>query len=115
MSKRIPKNLLQAWEFNKKYQQLEEQLKQQQQQQQQRSIKNLPRHIKNKKCYFITEVNENENDYKSDDYENDDDNYDDEDDEVEYIKVKKKRIKKTFNHQKKAKKVQNGIIDYINN
>ena len=91
MSKRIPKNLLQAWEFNKKYQQLEEQLKQQQQQQQQqqRSIKNLPRHIKNKKCYFITEVNENENDYKNDDYENDDDNYDDEDDEVEYMKVKK--------------------------
>ena len=48
-------------------------------------------------------------------FESDDDNYDDEDDEVEYIKVKKKkkRIKKTFNHQKKAKKVQKGIIDYI--
>ena len=80
-------------EFFKKNQQLEEQLKQQQQQQQQqqrRLIKNLPRRIKNKKRYFITDVNKNENDQKNNDYENNDDNYDDEDDEVEYIKVKKK-------------------------
>ena len=85
MSKSIPKNLIRAWEFKKKYQQL----KQQQQQQQQRSIKNLPRRIKNKKCYFITDVNENENDCENNNYENYDD-YDDEDDEVEYINVKKK-------------------------
>ena len=55
--------------------------------------------MKNKKPYFITDVKENENDYENNDYENDDDDYDDEDDEVEYIKVGKKRIKKTFNHQ----------------
>ena len=69
-------------------------------------IKNLLRHIKNKKRYFITNVNKKENDYKNNNYKNDDDNCDDEDDEVEYIKVKKKkkRIKKTFNHQKKCKK-----------
>ena len=48
--------------------------------------KNLLRRIKNKKRYFITDVNENENDYEKHDYENDDDDYDDEDDEVEYIK-----------------------------
>ena len=76
--------------FLKKYQQLEEQLKQQQEQQeQQQSIKNLPRRMKNKKPYFITDVKENENDYENDDYENDDDDYDHEDDEVEYIEVKK--------------------------
>ena len=68
-------------------------------------IKNLLRRIKNKKRYFITNVNKKENDYKNNNYKNDD-NCDDEDDEVEYIKVKKKekRIKKTFNHQKKCKK-----------
>ena len=66
MSKRIPKNLLRAWEFKKKKnQQLEEQLKQQQQQQW--LIKNLPWHIKNKKSYFITDIKENENDYENDD------------------------------------------------
>ena len=96
------------------YQQLEEQLKQQQQQQ--RSIKNLLRRIKNKKRYFTTDVNENENDYENDDYENDDDSYDDEDDEVEYIKAKKKTNKKNVHPpRKKAKKVQKGIIDYIIN
>ena len=78
-------------------------------------IKNLPWHIKNKKSYFINDIKENENDYENDDYKNDDDDYDDEDNEVEYIKVKKKkRIKKLLNHQKKAKKVQKGIVDYIN-
>ena len=76
--------------FKNIYKQLEEQLKQWQKQQQQPSIKNLPWRIKNKKRFFITIVNENENDYKNNDYKNDDDDYDDEDDEVEYIKVKKK-------------------------
>ena len=92
--------------LKKKNQQLEEQLKQQQQQQQQRQrlIKNLPRCIKNKKRYFITDVNENENDYKNDDYKNDDDNYDDKDDEVEYIKVKKRTNKKNFQSPKKKQK-----------
>ena len=92
--------------LKKKNQQLEEQLKQQQQQQQQRQrlIKNLPRYIKNKKRYFITDVNENENDYKNDDYKNDDDNYDDKDDEVEYIKVKKRTNKKNFQSPKKKQK-----------
>ena len=51
--------------LKKKNQQLEEQLKQQQQQQQQRSMKNLLRRIKNNKCYSITNVNENENDYEN--------------------------------------------------
>ena len=50
--------------LKKKNQQLEEQLKQQQQQQQ-RSMKNLLRRIKNNKCYSITNVNENENDYEN--------------------------------------------------
>ena len=93
--------------LKKKNQQLEEQLKQQQQQQQQqrqRLIKNLPRCIKNKKRYFITDVNENENDYKNDDYKNDDDNYDDKDDEVEYIKVKKRTNKKNVQSPKKKQK-----------
>ena len=67
-------------------------------------IKNLPRCIKNKKRYFITDVNENENDYKNDDYKNDDDNYDDKDDEVEYIKVKKRTNKKNFQSPKKKQK-----------
>ena len=94
--------------LKKIYQQLEQQ---QQQQQQQRPIKNLPQRIKNKKRYFITDVNKNENDY-----ENDDDNYHDEDDEVEYIKVKKNTNKKNVQPPKiKAKQVQKGIIDYLNN
>ena len=71
MPKRIPKNLLRAWEFKKKNQQFEEQLKQQQQQQQ-RSIKKLPRRIKNKKCYFITEDSE-DYDENIDDCENEND------------------------------------------
>ena len=56
--------------------------------------KNLLRRIKNKKRYFITDVNENKNDYEKHDYENDNDDYDDKDDEVEYKKVKKKTNKK---------------------
>ena len=48
--------------------------------------KNLLRRIKNKKHYFITDVNENKNDYEKHDYENDNDDYDDKDDEVEYLK-----------------------------
>ena len=73
--------------------------------------KNLLRRIKNKKRYFITDVNENKNDYEKHDYENDNDDYDDKDDEVEYLKWKKKRS----TTKKKARKVQTGIIDYINN
>ena len=57
--------------LKKKNQQFEEQLKQQQQQQQ-RSIKKLPRHIKNKKCYFITEDSE-DYDENIDDCENEND------------------------------------------
>ena len=67
-------------------------------------IKNLARRIKNKKRYFITNVNKNENDYKNNDYKNNDGNYDDEDDEVEYIKVKKKTHKKNVQPPKKSKK-----------
>ena len=81
-------------------------------------IKKLPRHIKNKKRYFITDDSEDYDENIDDCKNENDDDYDDDDDdnnEVEYIKVKKKQIKKTFNHQKKAKKVQKGIIDYINN
>ena len=94
--------------LKKKNQQFEEQLKQQQQQQQ-RSIKKLPRRIKNKKCYFITEDSE-DYDENIDDCENENDDQDD--NEVEYIKVKKEKQKKTFSRQKK---VQKGIMDYINN
>ena len=80
-------------------------------------IKKLPRHIKNKKRYFITDDSEDYDENIDDSKNENDDDYDDDDDdnEVEYIKVKKKQIKKMFNHQKKAKKVQKGIIDYINN
>ena len=81
-------------------------------------IKKLPRHIKNKKRYFITDDSEDYDENIDDCKNENDDDYDDDDDddnEVEYIKVKKKQIKKMFNHQKKAKKVQKGIIDYINN
>ena len=84
--------------LKKIYQQLEEQLKQQQ-----RLIKKLPRHIKNKKRYFITDDSE-DYDENIDDCENENDNdYDDDDNEVEYIKVKK-TMKKTFSHQKKGSK-----------
>ena len=68
-------------------------------------IKNLLRPIKNKKRYLITDDNEDYDENIDDcENENDDDN-DDDDDEVEYIKVKKKQIKKMFNHPPKKQKV----------
>ena len=93
--------------LKKKYQQFEEQLKQQQQQQ--RLIKKLLRHIKNKKCYFITD-NSEDYDENINDCENENDDQDDNDDnEVKYIKVKNEKQKKTtFGCQKKAKR-KNGL------
>ena len=71
-------------------------------------IKNLLRPIKNKKRYLITDDNEDYDENIDDcENENDDDNDDDdddEDDEVEYIKVKKRQIKKMFNHPPKKQK-----------